>query len=422
METFKSWEKAGEGLWAGLEEDASGRLRSGAALEPQQTPRRKRAHLGEDETATSGRRVVARRFLRYLILAIDASQASGETENLRPTRLQAVCESASEVVGDYLGSNPLCSAAVAACRDGGCELVSALSSSGRAHRSALEALRRQKPKGAFSVEAALVACSRALASTPDYGSREILVVVSALSTTDAGDVIKLGADLGRRGFRISVVSVSAETRVFRRLATEARGTFGVALDKGHLRSLLAAHVLPPPSDKPLGATTIKPPLVQMGFPSMRLEQVAPKLACFDAKEAVWTTETFACPKCQTRVKKLPIKCPACGLPLVSSAHLAASYHHLFPVPQFAEVELPRDRAEMLCFACQHPLNKPADGADVPEDKAPALAYDCPWCHELFCATCDDFIHVSLHNCPSCTSRPREDEQQATIASMEVGAA
>ena len=35
--------------------------------------------------------------------------------------------------------------------------------------------------------------------------------------------------------------------------------------------------------------------------------------------------------------ELPCSCHICGLTLVSSPHLARSYHHLFPVRAFSEV-------------------------------------------------------------------------------------
>ena len=41
--------------------------------------------------------------------------------------------------------------------------------------------------------------------------------------------------------------------------------------------------------------------------------------------------------CTARVGELPSQCHVCGLSLVSSPHLARSYHHLFPVKPFAEV-------------------------------------------------------------------------------------
>ena len=42
-------------------------------------------------------------------------------------------------------------------------------------------------------------------------------------------------------------------------------------------------------------------------------------------------------RCKARVVDLPCSCHVCGLTLISSPHLARSYHHLFPVRAFTEV-------------------------------------------------------------------------------------
>jgi hypothetical protein len=39
-------------------------------------------------------------------------------------------------------------------------------------------------------------------------------------------------------------------------------------------------------------------------------------------------------RCAGRVAELPGECHVCGLTLISSPHLARSYHHLFPVPAY----------------------------------------------------------------------------------------
>jgi transcription factor Ssl1 len=41
-----------------------------------------------------------------------------------------------------------------------------------------------------------------------------------------------------------------------------------------------------------------------------------------------------CCRCAGRVAELPGECHVCGLTLISSPHLARSYHHLFPVPPY----------------------------------------------------------------------------------------
>jgi transcription initiation factor TFIIH subunit 2 len=80
-----------------------------------------------------------------------------------------------------------------------------------------------------------------------------------------------------------------------------------------------------------------------------------------------STGGYFCPKCKVKFCELPTECRVCGLtlvrlaaaasgggggiptvsppppdrrpcPQVSASHLARSYHHLFPVPLFEELE------------------------------------------------------------------------------------
>jgi transcription factor Ssl1 len=127
----------------------------------------------------------------------------------------------------------------------------------------------------------------------------------------------------------------------------------------------------------------------------------------------------------------------------SSASLAKTYHHLFPVPTFTEVpsiapavstassvafassskasstsgrkrkgKLMKDENEdapmteveqsasavgattrmHTCFACLDSI-----------DATTALLVQCPSCQRQFCFECDEFVHQQLHNCPGCQS-------------------
>ena len=61
---------------------------------------------------------------------------------------------------------------------------------------------------------------------------------------------------------------------------------------------------------------------------------------------------YTCPKCKARVAELPSQCHVCGLSLVSSPHLARSYHHLFPIKPFAEVPQQEVAAATVSSACK----------------------------------------------------------------------
>jgi len=139
----------------------------------------------------------------------------------------------------------------------------------------------------------------------------------------------------------------------------------------------------------------------------------------------------------------------CDLTLVSSPHLARSYHHLFPVEPYEELSQEqldaltvkqqprrgRARAAVLddddddghdgehrgaapvalppapwrevaatglyCFGCLRPLGLPGEGVGDGEEAGLVLVLRCPLCLQLFCFGCDAFVHESLHNCPGC---------------------
>ena len=132
----------------------------------------------------------------------------------------------------------------------------------------------------------------------------------------------------------------------------------------------------------------------MGFPQKR---VLDNGAFFSGRGG-----DYVCPRCSSRVEELPSQCSVCSLTLVSSPHLARSYHHLFPVPPFPEASVKIETEgldgskEFKCFGCRRKLET---GKDATNDEQTASV--CGKCHEFFCFPCDAYIHERLHNCPGC---------------------
>lgn len=121
----------------------------------------------------------------------------------------------------------------------------------------------------------------------------------------------------------------------------------------------------------------------MGFPTRRPETVSSMCVCH--KKII--NSGYICPRCGGVYCEIPIDCQICALSLVSSPHLARSYHHLFPVPLFEEIQSEKNES---CYGCQQQLTKDQ-----------SLFLQCKQCKKIFCVNCDSFIHDSLHNCPSC---------------------
>lgn len=208
---------------------------------------------------------------------------------------------------------------------------------------------------------------------------------------------------------------------------------------------------PTPSTGAVGAeeAAIKSSLLMMGFPS-RIVESAPTLCACHSRP---TRGGYNCSRCGTRVCSLPTSCPACGLTLILSTHLARSYHHLFPLQNWGEVSWHRATAsdQKTCFGCQSTFpEKPIVlGPDIRESISSLGArrqrmslggtfgkhakskanprqtaavtgsafkdgvkdgvsesgrYECGNCGRFFCIDCDVFCHEVVHNCPGCQSR------------------
>lgn len=132
--------------------------------------------------------------------------------------------------------------------------------------------------------------------------------------------------------------------------------FLISIWQAHLKELILEHAPPPPAIAEFAISN----LIKMGFPQRAGEGVCSICSCH--KEAKFGGG-YTCPRCKARVCELPTECRICGLTLVSSPHLARSYHHLFPITPFDDVppSLPRNSHLSLpksCFGCQQSLLGP----------------------------------------------------------------
>ena len=450
MEKTHAWERAGEGSWSRLQE-VEGRLVDGGPSQEKEEKRRRPRDFEDDDA--SG---VARGLIRHVVVVIDASRAALLTD-MRPTRLGATIGACAEFVEAFFGTNPVSSIAVIKAADGTASRLSRMSGAKRPHIEAIQSLGKKPhfpPSGPFSLQAVLDEARVVLAKTPDYGRREILLVVSSLATRDGEDIFQRTLKrLQKFQVTVNVVSLAAETHIFKTLALQTDGTFTVSLDRAHFSRLLDAHVPPPKVTKKPNTQDkrLRPTLIEMGFPTLRVDAACPKICAVSADaskpnapqstlQLEWNIKTFACPRCATRVAALPCNCPVCDLPLVQASHLATSYHHLFPVPRFHEINLlakddkKNERYRRAsCFGCFDPLvppNRTDDADDDPKKKQPdplfptdsietaldsggLFAYVCPRCKTAFCASCDEYIHASLHNCPACDERSSFKKKQSS---------
>ena len=182
-------------------------------------------------------------------------------------------------------------------------------------------------------------------------------------------------------------------------------SYNVALDEVHYRELLMSITTPPVMRTDTTSTASNASaLLLMGFPSRHISPHPTLCAC----HGNLTQTSYACSRCSAKLCSLPQTCPSCDLTLILSTHLARSYHHLFPLLNWAEVSWGRARRKNShrCFGCLVEFPKLArEGEETrrAEGASESSRYECPSCQRHFCVDCDVFCHEVVNNCPGCQS-------------------
>mmetsp|Transcript_35763 Transcript_35763/g.75276 ORF Transcript_35763/g.75276 Transcript_35763/m.75276 type:complete len:590 (-) Transcript_35763:75-1844(-) len=388
-EVAHNWEAVdGSSMWHDVQEDEDGNiLTNNSHLSLAAQIRQRRHHLASTDLARSQKRLV-RHMLRHVYLVLDCSRWSREKDPALPparTRLETTLGLASEFVSEFYDQNPLGHLGVILCQDGEAVMLTSLGGSPKKHKLALGAAlvtelgKKGGPDigGEFSLQNGIEVAGRSLGYAPRYGSREIIVIMSALATCDPGDI--LGETMPRllhAGIRVSTVALQAEVHICKKLAEYTGGMAGVCLNTVHLRDLLMGHAIPPPvhasendGNSQSDANEVTCEFVEMGFPSREGGDVptlvhssggAPKDRNGDGGVAAainpataddrrsnrlinFARTGYVCPRCRSRCSDLPSDCAVCGLRLILAPHLARTFHHLFPVRPFEEL----DEAEVI---------------------------------------------------------------------------
>ncbi|EJP62466.1 TFIIH basal transcription factor complex p47 subunit, putative [Beauveria bassiana ARSEF 2860] len=384
----------------------------------------KRRRLRRDTTP------LQRGIIRHLMLVLDMSFAMADKDML-PTRHRLTLRYAAAFVREFFEQNPISQLGIVGMRDGVAVRISDLGGNPAEHLERLKALEGQDPQGNPSLQNALEMCRGALFHAPSHGTREVLIIYGALLSSDPGDIHDTMTNLISDRIRVSIVGLSAHLSICAELCsrTNAGDTsqYNVAMDEVHFRELFLAATTPPITRTQEQSTAS---LLMMGFPSRVLAPGGAVSYCACHNKPC--REGFLCTRCGSRVCRLPAECPACGLTLILSTHLARSYHHLFPLRNWVEVPWANAAQSAACFACQCPFSAPprtVEGgvngekhADTQETGRRLAAkgvsesgrYACEVCGNHFCIDCDVYAHEVIHNCPGCQSNvqlPQENGAQ-----------
>ncbi|KAF9529385.1 Ssl1-like-domain-containing protein [Crepidotus variabilis] len=397
------WEASFARSWDTVQEDEAGSLQ--ASVEDLMARGRRRRLLAP---ASAIRRTI----IRHLILVLDLS-ASMMDRDMRPTRFDLMLQYAREFISEWFDQNPLGQIGIVGMRAGLGERVGAMSGNPQEVLKSISDRVKLEPVGEPSLQNAIEMARNNMSHLPTHSSREILILFGSLTTCDPGNIHDTLDTCVQNKIRISIVALAAEMKICRELCDKTAGQFGVAMNEGHFKDLLFELVPPPAqraaarSARPSGTNAGLNPapanpaadLMMMGFPTRLPDASIPSL-CVCHSEL--KSQGFLCPRCLSKVCDVPTDCDVCGLMIVSSPHLARSYHHLFPVKTFTAIMKDLDVAPDAADAC-HGCTRifPERATNAKEGMSPFRRYRCPDCENDFCSECDVFIHDVIHCCPGC---------------------
>ncbi|RDB24987.1 TFIIH basal transcription factor complex p47 subunit [Hypsizygus marmoreus] len=388
-----TWEASYTRSWETVQEDEAGSLQSSV---DDWMARGRRRRLLEPSTA------IRRTIIRHLILLLDLSTSMMDRD-MRPTRFDLMLQVVREFVAEWFDQNPLGQIGVVGMRAGIGERIGEMSGNPQEVLKCIADRHKLEPTGEPSLQNSIEMARSSMSHLPTHSSREIIIIFGSLTTCDPGNIHETLDACVKAKIRISVVALAAEMKICRDLCDKTGGQFGVALNEGHFRDLLF-ELIPPPAQQAVSrgasrATNPSADLMMMGFPT-RLPDTSPPSLCVCHSEV--KSEGFLCPRCLAKVCDVPTDCDICGLMIVSSPHLARSYHHLFPVRAYDAVLSADEAASNSCHGCFRPFPPPPTGTTTTsEGLSPLGRYRCPDCKNDFCSECDVFVHDVIHCCPGC---------------------
>ncbi len=318
------------------------------------------AFSGVEQTAPTGEEdkknavappVLRRGLARAVVVAMDWGATMTQTEPA-PLRSAFLLRQMTEFVGAFFAANPLSQLSLVSTGAGTAERLSPLFSAKSAHLAALAELAGKECEGEISLQHCVELGIANLRHVSAHVSRELLLIVSSLSTCDPGDLNSAAISAKHARIRISIIHFSGAMFAGEQLCRATGGTHAVMVDKTHFSQILFANVSPQLDKRPPGTAVA---LVPTGFPlqtestndrsgnDRSLNDRSANDRCSNDRSVIVACgchrrvcdSVFFCPVCSCPVCELPTCCPVCSLSLAAASHLARSYRHLFPVPFFS---------------------------------------------------------------------------------------
>lgn len=155
-------------------------------------------------------------------------QAATETD-YKPNRMVVVARQVEAFIREFFDQNPLSQIGLLTLKDGVAHCLTELGGSPESHIKAL--MGKLVCSGDASLQNGLDLVHSLLNQIPSYGHREVLMLYSALSTCDPGDIMETIQKCKSSKIRCSVIGLSAELYICKYLCQETGGSYSVSLDE-----------------------------------------------------------------------------------------------------------------------------------------------------------------------------------------------
>lgn len=132
-------------------------------------------------------------------------------------------------IREFFDQNPLSQIGLVTLKDGVAQCLTDLGGSPESHIKAL--MGKLECSGDSSLQNGLDLVHDLLNQIPSYGHRELLILYSALSTCDPGDIMETIQKCKNAKIRCSIIGLSAELYICKYLCQETGGLYSVALDE-----------------------------------------------------------------------------------------------------------------------------------------------------------------------------------------------
>ncbi|VDN31186.1 unnamed protein product [Cylicostephanus goldi] len=160
--------------------------------------------------------------MRYVYVAIDCSR-SMTSKDMPPSRFFVTMKILVNFLDKFFEQNPIAQLGLILVKDKKAERFVSLTGNVRTLKEHLNSINEAICSGDFSLQNALQLALTNLKSLPGHVSREVIVIMSSLSTVDPGNIFSTFELLRGHNIRCSVIGLGAELFVCKQLAKVTNG-------------------------------------------------------------------------------------------------------------------------------------------------------------------------------------------------------